>query len=176
MSANLIVDLGNTTDFQASVVTLSGTQNTVGRIVDLLYGNTNCNIFVASHSLSGVLPIWIQTSDGTTSGSFTDPTSGLAQLPDGISSGGILWANSGLYSSGIGSPGVPALTNVPLMCSGGIQFGHFQRPHRYARLIYSGTVALPVDAMIAGFITQKKITGSGGGFSWSPQSGTSISV
>lgn len=147
----------------------SGSNLVVGEIVDLLQANTYCNVFVAGGAGSGAIDVWIQTADATTSGSFTDPTSGLAQLPVNIVSGGRLIANSGLWVSGNYSLTAP-VNNAPLFCSGGIFFGAFQRPHQYARLIWnSGPYP---NAAIAGFISQKKVTGSGAGFSFSPGSGT----
>jgi hypothetical protein len=60
-----------------------------------------------------------------------------------------------------------------VFCSGGIEFGAFQRPHRYARLILNSGV-FP-NALTAGFISNKKFIGSGAGFTLSPSSG-SVSV
>lgn len=174
MSANLVVDLGLTCDYRPSLAlanlgSVSGI--TVGAIVDLSDANTNCNIFAAGNG-SGVVGLQVQTSDSLTSGSFTDPTSGLPRtaLPAFLASGGVMFVNSGLHVSGRGSLSSP-VNNAPLFCSGGIQFGAFQRIHRYARLIaQSGTAANTLHT--AGFISQKRTTGSGGGFSFAPGSGT----
>ncbi len=171
-----MIDIGNTCDYQVSLISLSGSNTAVGRIIDLLGADTNCIGWVAATALSGLAPIFIQTADVTTSGTFSDPTSGLWEgggLPDGVASGGIFWANSGLYASGYNSPSSP-LNDGPLMCSGGIQFFHFQKPHRYARLNLSGG-AIGAEILMAGFISQKKVTGSGHGFSFLPGSG-SLSV
>jgi len=174
MSANLIVDIGATADYRPSVATLvevspaSGT--VVGQIVDLLFANTYCNVYVAGGAASGPIDVRIQTSDGLTSGSFTDPTSGLpaGTLPAFLASGGIFWANSGLQVSGAYSVTAP-VNNSPAFCSGGIAFAAFQRPQRYARLlVMSGAFVGHVNA---GFVSQKKTTSSGGGFSLSPSSG-----
>jgi hypothetical protein len=171
MSANLVVDLANTCDYDVSLRVISGDSTVVGLVVDLLGANTFCNVWAAGNN-SGPLPILIQTSDTTTSGDFTDPTSGLVQMPVNISSGGIFWVNSGLWSSGYSSP-APSVNNAPVFCSGGIQFGAFQRPQRYARLICtSGNASLTAVPFIAGFVSQRKVTGSGGGFSYSPLSGS----
>lgn len=169
MSANLVVDLANTTDSRVSVAVGSGINQVVGEIVDLLGANTYCNVFTTGGAGSGAIDMWIQTSDTTASGNFTDPTSGLAQFPVNISSGGRLITNSGLYVSGYSSPIAP-INNAPVFCSGGTQFGAFQRPHRYARLINNSGV-FP-NYITAGFISEKKVTGSGGGFSYSPGSGS----
>lgn len=174
MSANLVVDLPNTTDHHSvSIASISGQSTVVGTIVDLLHCNTLTNLYIGqAGGLSGILPIHVQTSDGLTSGSFTDPTSGLETLPAGVASGGIFWCNSGLYGSGNYSPSSP-LNSAPLLCSGGIQFAKFQRPHRYARLMCtSGTAAVAAAAIVGGFIGQKRVTGSGGGSTMSPSSGT----
>lgn len=174
MSANLLVDLGSTADPAISIASAVGVGGTpasgviIGAIADLLNANTFCNVFVAGGATSGPLGIQVQCSDTTTSGSFTDPTSGLAQLPTSFSSGGILWVNSGLWASG-NLPPSPGVDNAPIYCSGAIMFGAFQRPQRYARLIaLSGTFTANV---MAGFISNLKTTGSGAGFTFSPGSG-----
>lgn len=168
-AAGLVVDLGQTCDYFPSLHVISGAA--VGNIVDLLHANTNCNIFVAGRCNSGEVPILIQTSPSTASGDFQDPTSGLTRDPfpqGGVVSGGILWINSGLYTSGNSSPAQGLIDNAPLFASGGVAFAHFQRPHRYARLMtLSGNQAL----LTAGFISQKQVTGSGGGFTLAPGSG-----
>lgn len=175
-SANLIVDLANTADYRASVMIGSGSNLIVGQIIDLLGANTYCNVFVAGGvgGGSGAIEVRIQTADDTASGSFTDPTSGLlsTNLPVNVVSGGIIFANSGLWSSGYASVTSP-VDSAPLFCSGGVFFGAFQRPQRYARLI-NNSGPYP-GAITAGFVSQKKTTGSGGGFSYSPTSG-SVSV
>ena len=169
MSANLIVDLGGTVDTRASIAISGLVDTAVGEIVDLLHADTNCNVFVAGGVTSGPIQVAIQTSEGLTSGSFTDPTSGLPQFPPGVVSGGLFYANSGLPASGNQSVSSP-VDAAPIFCSGGMQFASFQRPHRYARLVASGlNVTAPV---VAGFISQKRTTGSGGGFTLAPGSGT----
>ena len=170
-SANLVVDIGNTTDYRPSIVALgSGSDLTVGVIVDLLHAHGNTNLFVVGNEGgSGAIEIRVQTSDALTSGSFTDPTSGLAQMPSAFASGGVFFANSGLHVSGNYSLS-SVVDSAPLFCSGGIQFAHFQRPHRYARLI-NNSGSFP-GSITAGFIGQKHVTGSGGGFSYSPGSGS----
>ena len=171
MSANLLVDAANTCDYFVSVPnTTSGAAEVVGGIVDLLGANTYCNVWAAGVG-SGFARYLIQTSETTTSGSFTDPTSGLAQMPVNIVSGGVFIVNSGLWSSGWSSP-APPVDNAPMFCSGGIQFGAFQRPHRYARLILVSGVAHTNLNTTAGFMSNKKVTGFGGGFTFSPLSGT----
>lgn len=170
MSASYVVDLANTVDAPTSLRVVSGAATAVGGIVDMMHANTYTNVFVAGFG-SGPLPILIQTSDTTASGSFTDPTSGLAQLPVNISSGGVFWANSGLYASGGYSPSAP-INNAPMFCSGGVAFAAFQRPHRYARLVCtSGNASLTAVPFNAGFIGQKKSPVSGGGFTLAPSSG-----
>lgn len=176
MSANLVVDIGNTCQFQASVSPVNGVDSTpasgviIGQIVDLLNANTFCNIFVAGGPSSGLFQVNVQTSDGTTSGSFTDPTSGLAQMPTAFQSGGRLWVNSGLWpATDLFNLGAH-ISGAPMFASGGVLFAAFQRPHRYARVnvVSGGTFIQPVTA---GFVSQAKVTSSGGGFSYSPSSG-----
>ena len=169
MSANLVIDLANTTDYRPSAFVSSGSNLAVGEIIDLLYADTYTNVFVAGGPASGQIECRIQTSDSTASGDFTDPTSGLAAFPVNVVSGGIFWANSGLWASGIGSISAP-VNNAPLFCSGGIQFAAFQRPHRYARVLLNSGAFL--TAIVAGFVGQKRTTASGAGFSYAPSSGT----
>lgn len=137
---------------------LSGTL--VGDWVDLQNGNTNCNVWISTDPAvnSGGPIIGVQTSPDTTSGNFTDPTSGFAasDLPSWMTSGG-------LYR--VGASGYPSN-----LLSGVIAFGHFQRPHRYARLNFVGGAY--VGGLAAGFVTNVRTTGSGGGFTYSPSSGT----
>lgn len=171
-AAGLAVDLAQSCDFFPSVVVLSGAS--VGSIVDLLHANTHTQVVVMGVQLSGPTPFLIQTSDGITSGSFTDPTSGLTGFPlyGGVVSGGIFWTNSGLRASGNQAGLHNQTNNAPLFASGGIAFTSFQRPHRYARLMtLSGDAAI----LTGGFLGQKKTTGSGGGFTFAPGSG-SVSV
>ena len=190
MSANLVVDLGGTTQSIQSfpstaqaadggmaitsggnISSLSGVL--VGDVIDLNNADTFCNVYVGGRSLgSGPLLVGVQTSDSTASGTFTDPTSGLSQLPTSFASGGFLIiasgpatdATLGIFSSGVS--GAYAL-------SGFLAFAAFQRPHRYARLfVGSGFYDGPLQA---GFVSQFRTTGSGGGTTQSPGSGT-ISV
>jgi hypothetical protein len=180
VSANLVVDLANTTDYRVSVSLGSGGGGPlVGEIIDMEFANTLTNIFCAGGPGSGAINLQVQTCDGTASGSFTDPTSGLSAgaapggLPVGqtnLVSGGNFWVNSGLWTSGNFSVTAP-VNNAPVFCSGGIQFGAFQMPHRFARLI-SLSGAFP-NFYNAGFIKQKRTVGSGAGFTWSPGSGAS---
>lgn len=184
MSANLIVDLGGTVQSTPSlpssavaadggiaitsggcISSLSGVL--IGDIVDLNNTNTFCQVYVAGKGFgSGPLMIGVQTSTSTASGTFTDPTSGLAQLPTSFQSGGYLVIGSGLG----GSPGIfGSGQSGSYLLSGFMAFAAFQRPGRYARLFvgsgfFDGTLQ-------AGFVSQLRTTGSGGGFSWLPQSG-----
>ena len=171
MSANLLVDLANT-----SLPSTSGKPNVsigpaagvgatpasgtvIGQIVDLLEADTYCNLAVAAGpSVSGQFRIAVQNSDSTASGSFFDPTSGLSAFPGACLSGGIFVFNSGNTQ----------------MNSGGLGFGAFIRTGRYARaIILSGDqFNAPVTA---GFVSQLKTVGSGQGYTFSPGSGT-ISV
>jgi hypothetical protein len=141
----------------------------VGGIVDMLHANNYTNLFVVGGPSSGLVSIQVQVSDSTTSGSFVDPTSGLAAFPGAFQSGGILIVNSGLWASGnpLGAP----INNAPLFCSGGIEVEAFQRTARYvrARVLSGGSFDAPLSAS---FIAQLKTTGSGAGFSYSPGSGT----
>lgn len=109
----------------------------VGNWVDMSNSDTFCGVYVAvAGGVSGPLPIAVQTARGIndipltgsgsfsgnqfsggapTSGSFTDPTSGLAQLPTWFSSGGILWVNSGLYTVPGGASATPPASGTTLV-------------------------------------------------------------
>ena len=179
MSAHLIVDIGANSQAIRSLpggvvlspsgmlAGLSGVL--VGNIADLRDSDANCNVYVNGISVtSGPLRIGVQTSDATTSGGFTDPTSGLVQMPGTFSSGGWLvigqsGTNPGIFNAGNGVSG-------EFLISGFAAFAHFQRPHRYARLLFgSGFYDGPIEA---GFISQLKTVGSGAGFTLLPGSGS----
>lgn len=119
MSANYLVDLQNTAVYcpSLSVVTLSGAMGQIGQWVDLRNCDSYCNIYVAAGACSGPIQVQVQVCPGPfdipatngfsgnifsggipQSGSFTDPTSGLPQLPTTFTSGTILTVNSGLYT------------------------------------------------------------------------------
>lgn len=174
---NHIVDLANSCDYHVSLWSLSGQAVQVGRIVDLLGAHINTNLFVAGTVQSGPLQLYVQTSDSTTSGSFTDPTSGLPTgafpVQGRIVSGGIFYANSGLYASGYSSPDFNLGTGGGPLTSGGFALASFQRPHRYARVVLqSGNAVGAASIIAAGFIGQKVQGVSGGGYTLSPGSGT----
>lgn len=188
---------------------------TVGQWVDLSNSDSFCNVYVAAGACSGPLLVAIQTAPGPydipltgnafsgnifsggapASGNFTDPTSGLVQLPTWVSSGGILIVNSGLYTTpgilgasgqkvnnytqgtipfgpnpiqnAMGGIGFVASGTLPVFASGGMAIGGFQRNYQYARLVWlSGSTSVPY--LQAGFIAQLMTTGSGGGFSQQP--------
>ncbi len=175
MSANLLVDLGNTCQLAPSLYSGNGVSGQVcglsgmivGEIVDMLHSDTYCNVYINGKAVfaSGNLIIGVQSSDALTSGSFTDPTSGLSVLPTVFQSGGVVWINSGSTGGVLG-----ALTSGQAVLSGFMASAAFQRPGRYARLVFMSGFYL--GTLQAGFISQFKTTGSGGGFSYSPSSGT----
>lgn len=173
MSANLIVDLGGTAFSYPSILGTSGVLQpasgvVIGQTVDLINANTYTNICVVGQSVSGQLRVGVQTSDSDTSGSFTDPTSGLPQLPTSFQSGGIIWINSGGASNGV-LAGVASGYNI---ASGFTAFAAFQRPHRYARAwVPVADVGFNGPGTVS-FVGQLKTTGSGGGFTFNPTSGT----
>lgn len=181
-SASLVVDLGQTCEYRRSLLApVSGDVTNVGIIVDLMHADTNCNLWLANTlGMSGPIPVLVQTADGTASGDFTDPTSGYpaGSFPIGgfISSGGTWWVNSGIaWVSGNNGLNAPA-DAAPLLASGSIVFASFQRPHRYGRLLLtSGNASVTNFLGAAGFISNKRTIGSGGGFSLAPGSG-SVSV
>ena len=174
MSANLIVDLNGTAQLGASLISGNGVSGQVcglsgvyvGQSIDMLNSDTYCNVFIAGNPAlsSGNLIVGVQTADADVSGQYTDPTSGLAQLPTVFQSGGVIWINSGstggLYQSG-GTSG--AYFN-----SGFVVAAAFQRIGRYARMVFNS--GFYIGTLQAGFIAQNKTTGSGGGTSMSPAS------
>lgn len=180
MSANLIVDLGDTSLGGNSInggLVLSGGVITpcsgtlVGAGVDMNNANTFCNLVVAGTFTSGLLSLRVQCADSDVSGSYTDPTSGLAQMPTAFSAasgGGSLWIiNSGANNTINGQTWASGLQAI----SSGFQAAAgFQRTGRFVRaLALSGDFACGPVAV--GFLSQLRTTGSGGGYSPSPGSG-----
>lgn len=178
MPASVIVDLGNIAQHQNTISPVNGVDSTpasgqiVGQVVDLVNAHMLTNLVVAGGPSSGIFRIVVQTSDAVTSGSFTDPTSGLAQMPTAFLSGGVLVVNSGLWASGTqGLPTGGVIDSAPLFCSGATQIAGFQRPQRYARamVLSGGAFNQPITAA---FVAQLHSPGSGFGFTYSPTSGT----
>lgn len=178
MSANYITDLNATTQTAFSLG--AGNLSPSGQLCGLsgiivgqsfYMGNANsfCNVWVAGADVtaSGVLGIKVQCSDSDTSGNYTDPTSGLAQLPTVFSSGGIIWLGSGVATGSGGIYG--GFASGFALQSGFLAFAGFQRTGTFARLMFlSGFYCGPLQA---GFVSQLRTTGSGGGFSYQPGSG-----
>ncbi len=180
MSASLLVDLFNTCQVGVSIQDsplLSGSLNCVasgaiiGQTINLANADTYCNLFANGISASGLLRLQVQCSDGTTSGSFTDPTSGLAQFPGAFSSGGILWVNSGGDNGLLG----PVISGQSI-ASGFFVGAGFQRTGTFARVnaLLEGSAQF-AGSLTAGFISNLRTVGSGGGFTYQPTSG-SVSV
>lgn len=177
MSANLIVDLGNTAQIGVSIQdnpVLSGSLVApasgaiIGQGIFMGNADTFCNLFAAGVSASGQLRLQVQCSDTDVSGNYTDPTSGLAQFPGIFQSGGILWINSG----GVGNGVLGAQVSGQCVASGWAAAQGFQRTGVYARInVLSEGAAQYAGGLVAGFISQLRTTGSGGGFSYSPTSG-----
>lgn len=192
MSANLVVDLFSTTLCQPSlpsaavsadagiaitsggcISSLSGVL--VGDIINIAQANTVTNVYVAGRSLgSGPLVIGVQTSDSTASGTFTDPTSGLAALPGNFQSGGNLIFGSGGWT-GPADPGGVYNSGVSgqMVLSGFFAGSWFQSPGQYVRLLVRSGF-MDVAGFQAGIIKQLRTVGSGGGFSWAPLSGNPV--
>jgi len=188
-SANLIVDIGgaavsypslNATVIGNSGAAFSSSGPIIGVSVDLIHADTFCNVLLAGtpFQTSGQLQVAIQTSDTDTSGNYTDPTSGLARFPRDVASGGIIWLNSGgLLGANLGPVQAGASSGAPLSGdahqSGFSKFVAFQRPQngRFVRLnvlsggFYNGTLT-------GSLVSQQRTTGSGGGFSYQPGSGS----
>ena len=142
----------------------------VGDSVDLINADTFCNLFVQGKGFgSGPLRVGVQTSDSDTSGTYTDPTSGLPQFPTNFVSGGFVIIGSGNTTDtflGIFGSGVSG----QIIQSGFAASAAFVRVGRFARVIvgsgfYDGTLT-------AGFISYLKTTNPTAGFSYLPGSGS----
>lgn len=177
MSASLLVDLGNTCQMGVSIqdtallsgsFIANGSGTIIGQTVDMLNADTYTNLYGAGVSASGRLRLQVQVSDSDTSGNFFDPTSGFSQLPGAFQSGTILWINSGLDNGTLGP-----IISGHCIASGWMEAQGFIRPGRYARVnVLSEASAQYAGALNAGFIGNYRTTGSGGGFSFSPSSGS----
>jgi hypothetical protein len=180
MSANLIVDLGNTAQLgytlpnnvaigSGGIVDSRLSGISIGQSVDMLNSDTYCNLLVAGIcNTSGPLVLQVQTSDSDTSGNYTDPTSGLASFPSSFTSGGLIT----LGGSGIVNPGLfnSGFVSGQALLSGFAAAAAFIRNGRFARAnVLSGFYQGPLTAL---FVSNLKTTGSGGGYSPLPSSGT----
>ena len=164
MSASLVVDLGNTTLHQVTIVpeyqpVASGA--VVGRGVDMLHADTLTNVFIAhGNILSGRADYAFQESDTDVSGNYAAIN---------VNSGESWWMSGGrttINSSGVGMSGTGRV-------SGAIPMGFFQRQRRYVRAIQEALGAIGSDAEVGvGVVAQLLQTGSGGGFTLAPSSGT----
>lgn len=169
MSATYVVDLFHAvqTGVSVSAPQLSGvwpfSGAVVGATVDLLSAHGFTNLWVAANaSLSGAqIRVAVQTSDTNVSGSFTDPTSGLAALPTDFASGGVYVVGSGAGST----------------VAAGLYGAGFQRPHRYVRAIALSGYAHDTG-YLAGFVEQSHYTAISGfaGQTQLPQSGGTPNV
>jgi hypothetical protein len=181
MSANLVVDLGNTCLMDNTLPPNTGSVGSggvvdafrsgimIGASVDMLHADTFCNLLVQGYcATSGPLVLQVQTSDTDVSGNYTDPTSGVSQFPTTFQSGGLLYIGlSGNTQPGIFNSG---FVSGQAILSGFACAAAFQRLGRFARVnMLSGFYAGPLQVT---FISNYKTTGSGGGFSYSPGSGT----
>ena len=225
MSANLHVDIGGTSIFVPSLSAngLSGALGVIGQWIDLRNSDTYCNMYVTAGPCSGPIVLQVQTAPGPydvpltansfsgnifsggapASGSFTDPTSGLGQLPTVLQSGGQWFVNSGLFTDpgSLGASGQPVANypqgtlpfgptpiqiaqggevfigsgTYPIFASGGIAFAAFQRNFQYARINLVSGATIP-QYLQAGFVAQQMTTGSGGGFTFAPQVNQVVNV
>lgn len=175
MSAGLTVDLGNSCQMGVSIVgtpILSGALTApnsgaiVGTGINMQHADTYCNLFAAGYSVSGnQFRVQVQCADTDTSGSYTDPTSGLASMPGAFSSGGILWFSSG-NNGGFFNP----FTSGQATASGFMAAQGFGRTGTFVRaLLLSGDAG--GGPLTVGFISNFRTTGSGGGFTLAPSSG-----
>lgn len=156
------------TPFLSGGLVAPGSGAFVGNGVFLGNDNSFCNLFATGQSFSGRLRLAVQCADADVSGQYTDPTSGMSALPTAFQSGGILWLNSGL-DGGVFGPVVSGQN----MISGFFAAAGFQRPGTFARVIAlaEGTAQF-AGPLTAGFVSQRRTTGSGPGYTLSPSSGT----
>lgn len=174
MSASTLVDLGHTCQLFPSVgsgLVFVASGGIIGLTADLINADTWCNLYAAGFPIttSGQLRLQVQTADATTSGSFTDPTSGMAaaDIPPPMFSGGIVWINSGAAVGGT----LNGAVSGQFIQSGFMIGAGFTRVGRYARVnVVSGDFYN--GFLNAGFVTNYKVIGSGGGFTLAPGSGT----
>lgn len=178
--ASHLIDLGGSCQIEytlGSGVVFAASGGTIGKTVDLLNADGYCNVLGLAMPVttSGQLRLQVQVGDAATSGSLTDPTSGLpaAALPQGFSSGGIIFVSSGGGGGQSGGVLNGAVSGQYIASGVGFAAG-FIRIGRYARVnvvsgdFYNGSLAVAL-------VSQYKTTGSGAGFSLSPGSG-SVSV
>ena len=197
MSAALTVDLNGTCQLAQSfpfdqtalspsgqMCGLSGTF--IGQGIFLGNADTFCNVVIQGMAVcvSGPLVLQVQCADADVSGQYTDPTSGLAQLPTWFSSGGLLILNSGGGASSSGGLQNGFASGFAIASGFQVAAG-FQRPvpGTFARINFfsgfgtaTGTKNQYLGNLTAGFISHLRTTGSGGGFTYSPQSGVGIVV
>lgn len=177
--ANLVVDIGNTCVMQPTILPLSGgiiaglSGVTIGSSVDLINADTFCQLMVyGAPTVNSGLVLQIQCADSDVSGSFTDPTSGLSTLPTAFSSGGLLWLNSGGTGGTLTSGGISGHSFL----SGFLQFAGFQRPQRFARANFTNSgLNYFAGNLSVGFVSQRYVTGSGGGF-WGTSGNLTVNV
>ncbi len=133
------------------------------------------------------------------SGFMTDPTSGYVDFPGPIKSGGLMYINSGLFTlmGGGGASGgmnintfqqgehsnynnqlggwlVTSGSSTVFGSGGGNAWGHFQRPqdHDWVRVNILGIGSGFTGLVYANVFGMMRTTGSGGGFTTQPQTGT----
>lgn len=190
MSANYLVDLGGTCQltptwpystsglFNGQFIGTSGTY--IGQSVYLGNSDSYCNIVVTLTNVtqsSGAVVVQVQTANTDTSGSYGDPTSGLASLPGAFQSGGLLWIGSGSTGGLLNS----GFTSGSAILSGATVAAAFQRPQNglfaRANLVSPSNAASGfVGTVSVSFVTQSRTTGSGGGFTNSPLATSTINV
>lgn len=164
----MIVDLGNASQHEVSIANGSaGSGIVVGTPIDMLHSDTLSNVVVTVGNMtSGRIDFLIQESDTTTSGNFAAIT---------VNSGQSFWLSGGrssINSSGLVAAAGGGLGSGVGRVSGNMFIGWYQRTKRYARAIMeSGDPQTDCPAVI-GFVSQLLQTGSGGGFTTQPSSGT----
>ena len=178
MSASYLVDLGGSCQLTPTIFGLQAVSGnvyaasgaTIGQSCYTPFSDSACNVVIQGNCAygSGQLRIQVQSAPADVSGQYTDPTSGLSQMPSWFSSGGLLWLNSGaLLGMTVGGQNSGQASGHQIS-SGFAESAYFLKPFPYIRAnVLSGDFYCG-DLNVA-FVSQFKTTGSGAGFTLSPQ-------
>lgn len=181
MSANLVVDLGGTCDIYTTLgiagpgsgLTYAASGAIIGLSANMINDNTATQVVYAGNAIfgSGQLRLQIQVSDSDVSGTYTDPTSGLAAFPSNVQSGGLIWLNSGQLGGGVAG----AFVSGQSIQSGFAGASYFQRIGTFARVnVLSGDFF--AGSLTVSLLGNKRTTGSGGGFTFQPLANAPVNV
>lgn len=159
-------------------------------------GGASSGILVLQVQTAPAVSGLVQSGGMPPSGTFTDPTSGYVDFPGQIKSGGLIYINSGNFGlpgdgGASGTMGVNTFPyglnpnfngqgggfharsgDFPVFGSGGgMAWAAWPRPDRFVRVNILGLGSGFTGLVAAGVLSQSKVTGSGGGFTFAPQTG-----